>query len=342
MGYPLAGELIDDTLEDSGMLLNRRTRRWLATGSILFLAGCAAAQPLAQIEPEQQGPSSTSLASADLIYASGADVTHIYIFSYPQGKLVRKFAPPAGTISLQGLCSDPSGNVYVTSVMKGSGTGGPVGNVYKYAHGGTKVLKTLTFFNAAPFGCSVDPTSGTLAISTVGLNARNGEVWTYAPGSNYGKQYSSYDTQNYFYCAYDGSGNLFVDGQGAGTQMYLNEVKNGSSQMSELSLNKYISVSGMGQLEWDGAHMTFEHLTAAAIYQLSVSGSQVKIVGRTRLFGLNGSALSTIAGKAIIVPTGVSQTSLGFWKYPNGGKPLKTLSTPSALFALTISVGSRQ
>lgn len=281
-------------------------------------------------------------ASADLIYASGADGTHIYILSYPEMKLVRKFAPPAGTLSLQGLCSDTSGNVYVTSVMKGSGSGRPSGHLYEYAHGGTKIVKTLTFYDTAPFGCSVDPKSKTLAISTVGLDTNHGEVWTYAPGSKYGKQYAVNDTQNYYYCAYDGSGNLFVDGQGYGTQMYLDEVKSGASQMSELTLDKYVSVSGMGQLQWDGAHMTLERFTAGAIDRLSVSGSQVKVVGKSPLYGWSGVALSTISGKTVIIPTGVSQTSIGVWTYPSGGKPQKTLSSPAGLVALTISTGSRQ
>lgn len=323
------------------MISNRRARHYLAAGAVFLSAGCATAQPLVLQGPAQGPTASKRAASTDLLYASAADGTHIYVFSYPQGKLVRKFAPPAGTISLQGLCSDAKGDVFVTSVSKGKGSGGDEGHLYEYAHGGTKVLWTLTFYDAAPFGCSVDPKSGTIAVSTIGIGSRNGELWTYTPGSDNGNQYYSYDIHNFYYCAYDAKGDLFVNGEGAGTQMYLDELVRGKSQLIELSLNKYVSVSGMGQLQWDGKYMTLEHLTAGAIDRLSVSGSQAIIVGKTLLSGLNGSALSAIDGKTVLVPTGVSQTSIGVWKYPAGGKPLDSLPSPSGLFALTISVGSR-
>ena len=323
------------------MLLNRQAHRFVAAGAISVLMGCAAIQPLEPPGPGQMRTVSLRAGSGQLMYASSTDGRHIYVFSYPQGKLAHQLTPPAGTISLQGLCSDASGNVYVTSISKGKGSGGAEGHLYEYAHGGTNVLWTLDFYEAAPFGCALDPKAKTIAISTIGIGSRNGEVWTFTPGSSSGKQYSTYNTRNYFYCAYDGKGDLFVNGVGSGTQMYLDELVSGKSQMIELSLNKYISVSGMGQLQWDGKNMTLEHLTAGAIYRFSVSGSQAKIVGKTPLSGWSGSALSTIAGRSVLVPTGVSQTGIGVWKYPSGGKLLKRLSSPSGLFALTISAWSR-
>jgi hypothetical protein len=278
--------------------------------------------------------------SSDLIYAGASDGKHIYIISYPQGKPVRGFAPPVGTISLQGLCSDTSGNVYVTSVSKGSGSSGPEGYLYEYAHGGKKVLKTLNFYRARPFGCAVDPSSGTLAVSAGGFGSRSGTLETYAPGSGNGKTYYSYEINNFYYCAYDGSGDLFVNGQGNGTQMYLNELPSGKQQLSPISLNTYVSVSGMGQLQWDGTHLALEDLTDDAIYQLSLSGSQATVVGKTRLYGWNGFGLSAIAGKNVIVPMGVSQTGLGIWKYSAGGKAVKNLSSPS-VFGLAISAAGQ-
>lgn len=321
------------------MILNRMARRYFAAAAISFLTGCVAAQPLVLPGAAREGAPLRRAPSTDLLYASATDGTDVYVLSYPQGKLVRKLAPPNGTISLQGLCSDSKGNVFVTSVSKGKGSRGDEGHLYEYAHNGTKVLWTLTFSDAAPFGCSVDPKSGTIAVSTVGLGSNTGEVWTYVPGSYYGKQYYSYDVRNFYYCAYDGQGNLFVNGEGTGTQMYLDEIVRGQSQLTELTLNKYVSVSGMGQLQWDGNYVTLEHLTAGAIDRLSISGSQATIVGKTLLSGWSGSALSTIDGKSVLVPTGVSQTSIGVWKYPSGGKPVNQISIPSGVFAVTISVG---
>lgn len=325
------------------MLLKRRARGVLAASAILVLAGCATAQPLALPGSLQDGRAASRATSGDLIYATAADGKNIYIFSYPDGKLVRKIAPPAGTIALQGLCTDTSGNVFVTSLAKPPKSGVAAGHVYEYARDSSKILKTLTFNRARPFGCSVDAKTGTLAVSTVGLaSGGSGELETFTHGSYYGTTYGSYDIQNYYYCAYDGSGNLFVNGQGTGTQMYVDELKAGSKALAQISLNKYVSVSGMGQLQWDGSHLALEDLTAGAIYRLSVSGSDAKVVGTSRLDGWNGASLSAIAGASVIVPTGASGTSIGFWKYPAGGKVVRNVSVPSGLFGLAIGAGTQQ
>ncbi|MGA7246372.1 MAG: hypothetical protein WCB01_01160 [Candidatus Cybelea sp.] len=324
------------------MLLNRGGHFAVALATIFALTACAATQPIVSTWPVQEAAKRTA-PSGDLIYAGSADGKHLYIFSYPKGKLVREFAPPTGTIALEGLCSDTSGNVYVASLSK-LGTNQTVsGHVYEYAHGGTKVLKTLSFDRGRPFGCSVDPSSGTLAVSSAGFGSGGiGEIETFSPGSNYGKIYYGYDIQSFYYCAYDVKGNLFVNGEGIGTQMYLAELKKGATQLEDLSLNKYVSVSGMGELQWDGSHVTLEDLTADAIYQLSASASLVSVVGQSHLDGWNGSTLSAISGTSVIVPNGVSETAIGFWKYPAGGKESKSVSSPSGLFGLTISAATHR
>jgi hypothetical protein len=275
--------------------------------------------------------------SGALIYASAANGHGIYAFSYPDGKLVRKIKSPAGTIALQGLCTDTkTGNVFVTSLSKPVGSGSAAGYVYVYARNSPKIIKALSLSRERPFGCSVDPTSGTLAVSGTG------SLETFTRGSYDVTQYYSYTIQNYYYCAYDNKGNLFVNGQGAGTQMYLAEVEAGSKDLQQITLNKYVSVSGMGQLQWDGTYVALENVTAGAIYRLSVSGSNAKVVQTVRLDGFNGWDLSAIDGTSVLVPTGLSGTAIGFWKYPDGGKALKAVSVPTGLFGLAIDPGSQQ
>jgi hypothetical protein len=322
------------------VLSNRDICRALVASLFFVLSACASARtplPGTLQEPSRLFPESTS---GDLIYASGTDGKHIYIFSYPQGQLARAFRPPAGTIALQGLCSDTKGNVFVTNVSKAPKNGVMQGHVYEYAHGGTKILKTFTFENARPFGCSVDPRSGTLAVATAGVASRGGALTTFSSGSH-SESYGSYNIRDYYYCAYDGKGNLFVNGRGNGTQMYLDELQKGENGLTELSLSKYVSVSGMGQLQWDGSHLTLEDLTVGAIYRLSVSGLQARIVGKSSLVGWSGSALSTIENTTVLVPTAASETKIGFWKYP-AGKAVKFVSTPGGLFGLAISVANQQ
>src|SRR5579863_233810 len=317
------------------LISSRGVGRVVAASVLCALAACAP-MPVVSPAPAKSGAAARATAG-DLIYGSGTDGSHVYVFSYPGGDLVDTIAVPKGTIALEGVCSDASGNVFVTGISppkKGIGQG----HLYEYAHGRTRLIKTLTFNNAIPFGCSVDPASGTLAVSTVGLDNRGGALETFTT-QGYEKSYYSYDIANFYYCAYDDQGNLFVNGQGSGTQMYLNELLEGKNGLEEISLDKYVSVSGMGQLQWDGRNLTLEDLTANAIYRLGVSGSSAKVVGTTHIKGWNGAALSTIDGNGVLVPSGVSATAIGFWKYPGGGTAVKTVSSPSGLFALAISVG---
>ena len=86
----------------------------------------------------------------------------VNIYSYPADKLVGQLAGGFG--SPEGLCNDKAGNVFVTDTS--------TGDVYEYAHGATQRLATL-YDNSAPlypFGCSVDPTTNNLAVTSADTN----------------------------------------------------------------------------------------------------------------------------------------------------------------------------
>lgn len=270
--------------------------------------------------------------SGDLLYASSSIGDTVYVFSYPAGKLVGKIVPPGGALALGGICSGKNGKVYVTVLSKKN-----EGYIYRYVHGSAKPEAHYSLSRVLPFGCSVDPTTNTLAVATVSLGASAGYLSTF-PLSGSGKVYYSYYISNYYYCAYDGSGNLFVNGQGAGSEMYLAEARKGGSELTVLALNKAVSVSGMGQLQFDGHDMTFEDLTASAIYRLHVSGAKASFIGTTRLGGWNYTAISWIQGGTVLIPTGADGTSIGAWKYPAGGMPTKKIKAPAGIFSETISV----
>ena len=121
-----------------------------------MLAGCGGSQP--PIGAPGAMPQTSALAthadrgkssmlpearSEDLLYASNqgdasSEYGDVLIFAYPEGKLV-------GTLTgfsafVQSLCSDRSGNVFVTA----STTDLSQGYVYEYSHGGTQPVATLS------------------------------------------------------------------------------------------------------------------------------------------------------------------------------------------------------
>ena len=210
--------------------------------------------------------------------------------------------------------------------------------MYEYLHGATHPTSQWNFEGLEPFGCSYDATTGALAVTTVSLGVSAGALFVIGSSSQGSGVFYDYNISNYYYCGYDSKGNLFVDGQGAGTQIHVAELRKGSKSLTDIDLQHSISVSGMGEIQWDGHYITIEDLTASSILRLRISGSKAIVAGTTRLSGWNGPTLSWIHGSSITIPTGVTGATLGSWRYPAGGKPAKTAKAPSGLFGVTVSV----
>jgi hypothetical protein len=309
-------------------------------GAAALLSGCTASYAPITAPPKTTAEQIPTATTGPILYASANSASVVYEFSYPLGGLVGKVVLPKGTISLQGLCSDPEGNVYVTALSYLSRFG-VVGYVYKYQHGAKNYAKDWKLEGVEPFGCSYDRTTHDLAVTTASLGVTSGSVLVIAPNSYYSHNYYSSYVANYYYCGYDDKGNLFVNGEGNGSEMQFVELRKGASTLTDLALQRVISVSGMGQVQWDGHHITVEDLTTASIYQLQISGSKAHVVGTTRLSGWSSPALSWIQGSTIIVPNGDQGAELATWKYPAGGRPTGKTRSPSGLFGVTIDMAGK-
>ncbi len=184
--------------------------------AILFFAGCSSSLPQSQLAPEpgqQNAAPGLNLKSVDhapirpisggalgtrqpdqrqswiapeakrrgLLYISDGSTYDVYVYAYPGGKLVGTltgFTEPAGE------CVDKVGDVFITSqTFSGTGT------IYEYAHGGTQPIQTLNDAAGNPRGCSVDRTTGNLAVSNFASLSGGGSVsiYTNAQGTPTGR-----------------------------------------------------------------------------------------------------------------------------------------------------------
>jgi hypothetical protein len=296
--------------------------------AILLLAGCGgSSQPTATI-PE--GPSARETAQqgkyGDLMYLSGL-AGKSYILSYPDGKLIGTIAQTAN-----GACSDSSGNVFLP---------GP-GGISEYAHGATKPTVTLSLPDDGN-GCSVDPTTGDLAVTLIGYSG----VAIFKGASGNATRYQT-DFPAY-YCGYDNEGNLFVDGFG-NSGLWLAELSAGGDMFSNLNLDQPI-VYNPGQVQWDGAYITVQiganikkPLNTLAIDRLSISGSVAHVVSQTKFNGIKTAPQeSWIYGSTVLVPLRAHQAApnVGLWAYPKGGNAkriIKKAAGSSAQFTgVTVS-----
>lgn len=296
-----------------------RYRLTFALGLSLATAGCAGGSPgqsgfvpYRQPLSQQRASAADSLiapdaGSQDLLYVG--DFANVIVYSYPRGKYEGTLR---GFNIAMGECVDNAGNVYVTDQG--------YGDVFEYAHGGTKRLRTIT--SGIPFGCSVDPTSGDLAVTN------GGNVDVYASAHGKPKRYHDADFEQAYFCGYDNKGNLFFDGLGhppvPGNFVFA-ELPKGASKPTTVALDQYLNWPG--GVQWDGTYITAVDWNATNVYAFAVSGNHGTLARTTQLQGAKFLMQPWIQGSQVIVPSaGGSPGRALIYPYPSGGSPTKSIT----------------
>jgi hypothetical protein len=303
------------------MTIARAARCVAALLGAIAISACGMANESPNAAPTSASRSSESwmlpeAQSQDLLYLSDVQTNDVYVFSYPQRKLV-------GTLSSFGAprseCVDRRGNVWIADVQGY--------DVAEYAHGGTKPLVELST-PWAPRGCSADPHSDTLAVS----GGDKGMILAVYHRSSHNQwrdpqTYTDTEMGAGYFCGYDANGNLFIDG--------LDKAKGGSFRLAELprrsksltSLGVSQNIIAPGQVQWDGKYLAIGDtgITPSVIYQFSMSGSGGAEVGSTVLDGTKSVRQFWIEGTRVVAPD--YDTNVGIWKYPIGGLPTTQITT---------------
>jgi len=252
-------------------------------------------------------------AAGDRIFVSADRDTsgnYIFVWSYPGGRFVKSISGAAGI----GMCSDKAGNVWLA---EDAGR-----ELIEFDRNGS-IEKRLADegYDHAPWGCSVDPSTGNVAA----INIDDGDLIVYQNASGSGAVYQTSLGMGYS-CAYDGEGDLFGYGINRQYKGQLVLLPVGSNTVEDVSLNK--SVPGDASIQWDGQHLAVqvgaknEH--TATIDRVAVSGSTGTIVGTTYLVSPRKLPTYTIPqfwiqGGTIAEATGPNGKSIGLWNYPRGG-----------------------
>ncbi len=253
---------------------------------------------------------SPDAAAQNLLYVSSHSWVSVY--TYPAGKMVGKLK---GFYLPSGQCVDTSGNVFITDFGKS--------RVYMYAHGGSKLLRTLYVPNAN--SCSIDPTTGNLAVASYGGVG----VWIFRNAKGTPIKYRDPNFEYYYGCAYDNKGDLFVDGQsrqGTGYTLFAGLPK-GASGLKTVKLNQYIGWPSA--VQWDGKYIAVGDQTTPTIYQFIVGGRKGTKVGTTTLGSNARDTLQfSIQGETVITSTVCTRTcsrkarrgsAAMLFNYPAGG-----------------------
>src|SRR5580658_498150 len=164
--------------------------------------------------------------SKSLLYVSVQGANDVEVYSYPGGKLkgtLTGFQTPSG------VCSNKGGDVFI---LNGNGT-----SVEVYAHGGSSPIRTLGLPGYPELNCSVDPTTGNLALGVLGNTC--GDCFVVFPGgSGTATVYTPSGQTGLPGCAYDNKGNLFCDAYNDSEDVFLLfEVAAGSASANQVSVS---------------------------------------------------------------------------------------------------------
>jgi hypothetical protein len=315
-----------------------------------LLAACGGSQPLidapggmpqSRVSTVQADRSESwvlpEAAASDLLYVGGNDAAYLSMYTYPKGKLV-------GVIKnhnfswLGGECVDAKGDVFVSSFYNGK--------IFEYKHGSTKLLETLDVPTGEhPLDCSVDPTSGNLAVTLLqGAHGTEGGVAIYAHAQGSPQIYTAPHVYSYYFCGYDSKGNLFVDGRNFGPFRFA-ELPAGSSNFIDISLNQTIKIPG--SVLWDGKYLAVGDQAAPDVYEFTIKGSRGTLVHTTPINNVTDDRAFWIQNKRIVVANRVMfgpelpsrYRRVEFFAYPAGGDATKhvVLKGVIALNGLTVS-----
>jgi hypothetical protein len=287
----------------------------LGFAGLAILTACSGSTPPTVSQPLALFDANASKSA--LLYVSDTPKYTVSIYNYPADTL-------SATLTGQdfsGECVDRAGHVYI--VLESAR------ETDEYARGGTKPIARFKAPGPGyewPVSCSVDPTTGNLAVAN--LIAGNGKVpgpgsiSVYQPGEKRPAKFQASNMYAYYFLGYDNSGNLFVDGSAsrAAIEFRYAELPKGQTQMTPIVLEGG-TVAFPGNVQWDGKHITIGDQDNAVIYQTKGA----RIIGSTPLTGSSDVVGYFIDGATVICPDSGNGT-VEFYKYPAGGTAIGSIS----------------
>jgi hypothetical protein len=286
----------------------------------------------------QQSWMAREASSEDLLYIVDSGLGGVVVYSYtpPKYKVVGFLA----NSSYGRICVDSAQNVLVTISS----------SVVEFKHGATLPFRILGGLPGYAGGCAVDSTSGTLAVPNEGGSSQTAAVSFFKKNS--GRHTNIPIPEPYKiegYCAYDGSGNLFVGAVVLGGQprFALLELPRNSKKFVEIALDESLDSYVSGGIAWDGKYLDIADTAQNIVYQFAIKGRKGSTNATISLQRSYNIGEFFIEGTTIIVPAytkpiSPSKPALGvvnFYNYPGGGKKTGVIRGSSYPSGLIVSLG---
>jgi hypothetical protein len=287
----------------------------------------------AEVQPDHQRSwMDPEAKNENLLYVSNLGSGTVNVYSVSQRKLVGMLT---GLVDPYGLCSDTHGNVWVV-VWEPS-------KLVEFAHGGTKVLKSLDDPHGNAYDCSVDPTTGNVAVTNWNFGGRwlQGNVAVYEHASGKPHLYNGQWFWYFYGVAYDDRGNLYADGLSS----YFNGLfcvgilRKGGASFDDILLKPDLHPTVLAGVGWDGKHVVVGD--GAGVWQYQVDGLKGRAVGYTPLSPWHLASQFWVSSKdphSIFASNYGDPGGVHLWNYPAGGPSFKKVDDAlDAPYGLTVS-----
>lgn len=247
--------------------------------------------------------------SGRLVYITNYASNTLSFYSYKT--LDEVGSVTSGLDAPQGVCSDAKGNVFVdnTNAIQ----------VLEFSHGATTPRQTIATTGYYPGDCAIS-SKKTLAVVAICSypSCDAGALLIYPHETGSPTTITCPNIHQYDYGAYDGAGDLFVEGYSFPSSHFeFCEVPNGTDKAIAITLSS--PPTNPAPMQWDGKYIAID-TGGDAISRYAISGSSGTLAGTVSLSGAQ--AYFTMASKKAVIAE--TSSGFGYWKYPSGGQPYKT------------------
>jgi hypothetical protein len=278
--------------------------------------------PTARISPQT--------ARDNLVYAADGESDALFIFDYKPNALKFVTYVPLGSTPIA-ECVDTAQDVWVVTNTE---------LLLEFAHGGTTPIATIGTPGITPGSCSVDPTTGNLAVSVE--EAGKPAVLVYKNGKGRPQEYLA-GSHLLSACTYDGHGNLYIDFKVYGTDVSFGILPKGGSSLQFVTSNQMFDSPGF--MQWDGKYLDVADEDTDTLYRFNVNLSGASVVDSLVFDQTQRIGGFFIYRKRIVVPSSYSEHMAGgllsIYHYPQGGKRIQTVRNMSLAAAAVVSLGPK-
>ncbi len=271
-------------------------------------------------------PAPDSIAKkVDLLYVSDGN-GEVTVYTYWQKSFVRTLT---GFTQPMGECVNAAGDVFITDYG--------ARDVVEYAHDGKTPIATIDDSPYAPYACSVDLATGTLAVANEAGGSTQGNIAVYAGLKSPPAIYTDATIGDFRDCAYDRSGNLLASNGEAGSEYAsFAWLPKGGGKLVNVTLpgpEKSWVWEDVNGIQWDGRYFVID-VAYAGVYRETVSDGQGYYVGATYFDEADGAGPFWIydlhpnkQGTQIVgVYDSFGSSSVYYWNYPAGGDAIASIS----------------